>query len=383
MNKAILYLSIFICFTIVVESKAQTLIPVNKNVTEETQWLYNNLHKVQQEHILFGHHDTNSYGHTWKDERGRTDVEDVCGSHPAIYGHDFSSITTYGLSSSKLEKNANKLRILITEAYERGGVNTITWHFYNPAVENGKFYQDDELEPTIPRIIPGGDLHQRYRAILKQIAEFAHSCKGSSGELIPMIFRPFHEYDGEWFWWGVPHHGTKEQFKELWRFTYTYLTNELGVNNFIWAISPDCKFNTEAEFLSCYPGDEYVDMLAMDNYWDLRPDGGSKTDFVSKLAIVSKVAKEKGKLAALSETGRESIPEADWWTATLLKLLQEKPLNLSYVMVWRNAWDNPTHFYAPYPGQISEQDFIKFYKDTYTLFNDDIVNIYSSDFRIR
>ena len=354
----------------------------NRIVTKETMHLYKNLLEVQKQHILFGHHDANAYGHGWKNERGRTDVKDVCGSHPAVYGHDFSSITTYGLSEKQLKKNADQLRILITEAYEQGGVNTITWHFRNPAVENGSFYHDENIAPTLPRLLPNNDLHERYKQILQQIATFAQSCKGKEGELIPLIFRPYHEYDGNWFWWGTPHHATTEEFKSLWRFTHSYLTDTLGVSNFIYAISPDCKFNSEEEFLSCYPGDEYVDMIAMDNYWDLRPDGGSKANFVHKLSIVNKVAQERGKIAALSETGLEGIPEENWWTETLLRLLQEQPLQLAYVMVWRNAHDIPTHFYAPFPGQKSADDFVKFRNHNYMLFGDDIKNIYSKNFKI-
>ena len=354
----------------------------NDNATTETRHLYANLKTIQKSHILFGHHDCNSYGHTWNHERNRTDVNDVCGSHPAVYGHDFSSITTWGLTPEQLKENADYLRTLITEAYNRGGINTITWHFRNPAVEDGKFYYDKEIEPSIPRMLPGGELNDRYCTILGQIADFALSCKGNNGELIPMIFRPYHEYDGDWFWWGIPYYGSVDEFKQLWQFTHDYLSDTLKVNNFIWAISPDCKFDTEEEFLRCYPGDEYVDMVAMDNYWDLRPDGGTKDDFVKKIAIVSRVAHQKDKLAALSETGLEGIPEADWWTGTLLRLLQTEQVHLSYVMVWRNAHNIPTHFYAPFPGQPSAEDFIRFRNDPYTLFENDIKGIYSADFKI-
>lgn len=87
-----------------------------------------------------------------------------------------------------------------------------------------------------------------------------------------MIFRPYHEFDGDWFWWGRSH-CTIDEFKTLWRFTVAYLRDSLEVHNFIYAFSPDNKFNTESEFLERYPGDEWVDMVGMDNYGDFGRDG--------------------------------------------------------------------------------------------------------------
>ena len=85
---------------------------------------------------------------------------------------------------------------------------------------------------------------------------------------------------------------------------------------------------------------------------------------------------KNGKLAAFTETGLESIPNPAWWTETLLKALQSDKLQLCYVLVWRNDTKSPTHFYAPFPGQVSEADFIKFYNDPYTLFEKDLKDIY-------
>ncbi|MGK2862631.1 MAG: hypothetical protein ACSLE0_11905, partial [Chitinophagaceae bacterium] len=97
-----------------------------------------------------------------------------------------------------------------------------------------------------------------------------------------------------------------------------------------------------------------------------------------KLKIVSDYAQKAKKVAAFTETGLESIPDTDWWTESLLKTLRRGGLKLSYVLVWRNDIRSPTHYYAPYPGQASESDFLKFYNDPYTLFEKDLRNIYKS-----
>ncbi len=97
---------------------------------------------------------------------------------------------------------------------------------------------------------------------------------------------------------------------------------------------------------------------------------------IKKLKIVSDYALKAGKPAAFTETGLESIPEKNWWTETLLKSMKKEKLQLSYALVWRNDSKSATHYYAPFPGQVSEADFIKFYNDPYTLFEKDLRNIY-------
>ncbi|MEI9911119.1 MAG: glycosyl hydrolase [Bacteroidota bacterium] len=147
-------------------------------------------------------------------------------------------------------------------------------------------------------IIPGGSHHEKYKTILRTVADLANSIKGNDGKLVPVIFRPYHEFDGDWFWWGRAH-CTVDEFKSLWRFTVSFLRDSLGVHNFIYAFSPDNRFNTEAAFLERYPGDEWVDMVGMDNYGDFGRDGKYNLGAgIKKLKIVSDYAKKAGKLAA-------------------------------------------------------------------------------------
>jgi len=84
--------------------------------------------------------------------------------------------------------------------------------------------------------------------------------------------------------------------------------------------------------------------------------------------------KKRNKPIALTETGLEAIPIANWWTGVLLPIVDKYPI--SYVMVWRNARERENHYYAPYPGQKSAADFIKFYHSPKTLFCKDIPNLY-------
>ncbi len=347
---------------------------VDSKATRETKALFYNLKRLSKDHILFGHQHATEYGHGWAGDPDRSDVKSVTGSHPAVIGVDFAGFS--GRSPQAIQTAKNEVRKTVIDTYNRGGVSTISWHFSNPVSDGGFYWKDSVSIPAVKYIIPGGSAHSQYKEILKSIGEWANSTKGKRRKLVPMIFRPFHEFDGEWFWWGKPH-STREEFISLWRFTVSYLRDSLNVHHFIYAFSPDNLFATEAEFLERYPGDEWVDMIGMDNYGDMGRYGKYNIDTaIHKLKIVSDYAKKAGKLAAFTETGLESIPNLTWWTEVLLRMMKTPGVELSYVLVWRNDRTSPTHYYAPYPGHSSVPDFLKFYDDPYTLFEKDLPNLY-------
>jgi len=368
-------LSLFVLLSLLMFScsKTPTNHLIDKNATAETINLFNNLKETSKKHILFGHQHATEYGHGWKGDKNRSDVKSVVGSHPAVKGVDFYNVS--GISERKVQQAMYDLKKNVEDTYNRGGITTIAWHFNNPVSGGGFYWKDSISKPAVKYIIPSGEAHHEYKKILKRIGYWANNLKGADGKSVPVIFRPFHEFDGDWFWWGKPY-CSKDEFISLWQFTVSYLRDELGVHNFIYAFSPDNRFTTEEEFLERYPGDEWVDMVGMDNYADLGRDRYDLETAAKKLKIVSDYAKKKHKLAAFTETGLESIPNTTWWTDTLLKLLKTNDLELSYVLVWRNDENSPTHYYAPFPGQVSEEDFKAFYNDEFTLFENDLKKMY-------
>ena len=134
-------------------------------------------------------------------------------------------------------------------------------------------------------------------------------------------------------------------------------------------------------YLYAYPGDAYVDVLGIDNYmdagatWNRKPRTVRKQELITGLTMLSSLAVEKKKMAALTETGLEGVTESDWFTAMMLQPLSETPgMRIAYLMVWRNA--NTTHHYAPYPGHPSAEDFKAFYRHPFTLFEGDLKDMY-------
>jgi mannan endo-1,4-beta-mannosidase len=356
-----------------VETAVSDVKMVDDESTTETQALFRNLMTLSEKHTLFGHQHATEYGHGWMGDDNRSDVKSVTGSHPAVIGVDISGFS--GRSAEEMEQAKRSVRKTVVDTYNRGGVITISWHFSNPVSGGGFYWKDSVSLPAVKYIIPGGKAHEQYKEILKGIGEWANNTRGADGKLVPMIFRPFHEFDGGWFWWGKPH-CTREEFISLWQFTVSYLRDSLHVHNFIYAFSPDNRFNTEEDFLERYPGNEWVDMVGIDNYGDMGRDGYKLEAATRKLKIISDYAQKHGKLAAFTETGLESIPNNQWWTDVLLKVMKSDNMRLCYVLVWRNDRTSPTHYYAPFPGHNSVPDFMKFYNDPYTLFERDLPNMY-------
>lgn len=353
---------------------ALVLAQIDRHATKQTKALYRNLGKIAKKHTLFGHQHATEYGHGWVGDTDRSDVKSVTGSHPAVIGVDLMDLS--GRKPEAIESSLVALRQNIVDTYNRGGVTTVAWHFSNPASEGGFYWKDSVSAPAMSMIKEGGSHHQAYKDILKTVGRLANSVRGKDGTLAPLIFRPYHEFDGGWFWWGKPH-CSREDFIAVWRFTVSYLRDSLGVHNFLYAFSPDNKFTSEAEFLERYPGDDWVDMVGMDNYGDFGRNGQYNLDAgLQKLKIVSTYAQKSRKLAAFTETGLESIPNPTWWTETLLKTLKNDSLKLCYVLVWRNDSRSATHYYAPYPGHSSVPDFMRFYNDPFTLFERDLKRIY-------
>ncbi|MFI3240562.1 MAG: glycosyl hydrolase [Bacteroidales bacterium] len=372
MRREVIQLILAILF--VTSSYASPLIPVDSCATEQTVALYNNLHAIPTKGVLFGQQDATTMGHIWASvTNDRSDIKEMCGSHPAMIGADFSKLCSNDPSKVTQAKLALVNQIIAT--YNRGGITTICWHMTNP-MNDGSFYWKDSKKRAVDEMLPGGKVNKKYKKWLKNVADVMNLISGNEGEMIPIIFRPFHEFDGDWFWWGASHCST-EDFIALWRYTVTYLRDELGIHNLLYAFSPDCRFETAEELLARYPGDEYVDIIAFDEYHDFKPGKSYNPELAQKKSIIiSEVARERGKISAMSETGLEEVTDSTWYSQVLLPILKDERVTFSYVMVWRNSNYGKTHYYAPFKGHPAESDFIKFYDDNYTIFEDSIGNIY-------
>lgn len=343
---------------------------VDDRADKRVRALFLNLQQISKKGILFGHQDALAYGVHWKEEPGRSDVKDVCGAYPAVYGWDVSKLGKYAFNIDTVD--FERMKGWMVEAYKMGGVNTISWHMDNP-VSGGSSWDRTRAMHTL---LPGGENHEWYKNRLDLFAEYISDIK--TGFLffkhrVPVIFRPFHEMSGSWFWWGGEN-VSPEDYKAVWRFTVHYLRDEKKLHNLLYAYSPDIVDSEEA-YLKFYPGDDYVDILGLDDYHDVSSEERA-VSLTRRLRMLVQLAEDKGKVAAMTETGFESIPRDDWWTEVLLKYITADPVasRIAWVLVWRNARLN--HHYAPFPGHRSAANFVKFCEDPVMLLSNDLPKMY-------
>jgi hypothetical protein len=342
--------------------------PADTMLTKETRALWISLKNIQGKGILFGQQDATISGVDWKFSADSSDIRQLTGTYPAIYGYELGGI---GNDANMDSVPFALIRQRMIEAFNRGGVNTVTWHLNNP-VTGGNAW---DVTPAVAQILPDSSLAESYKDELKMLASFFHQLKNEKGVLIPVIFRPFHESNGNWFWWGKGR-CTPLEYAGLWQFTVHYLRDSLDVHNLLYAYSTDI-FDTKQQYLERYPGDLWVDILGCENYWDFQW-GSSISNGIAQLRMLVEMSSERKKLAALTECGFNGIPVKNWWTQFLLQSIKEDSIahNISYMMVWRNA--NMKQYYTPFPGQKSAPDFIAFEKDSFTLFERDLPDLYGN-----
>lgn len=340
--------------------------PYSLDRTLETRNLLKNLTAVARNGFLFGHQDATLYGIGWEGDSGRSDVHSVVGDYPAVIGFDLGKIES-GSDQNIDRVPFEKIRQEIIRQYNRGGMVTISWHADNP-LKGGDAW-DVETDGAVTSVLPGGEKHELFLGWLQSVADFFHSLKTDDGTKIPVLFRPWHEHTGSWFWWGKDH-CTVDEYKQLWSMTREFL-DARETDNLLYAYSPDAQGPGEI-YMERYPGDEFVDVFGLDCYHRDHEKGTEAYQHTLNtiLSFMTEEAGKRNKAIALTETGLETIPIPDWWTNILFPVLDQYPV--SYVLVWRNARERPDHYYAPYPGHLSEKDFTAFYHHPKTLFCRDI-----------
>jgi mannan endo-1,4-beta-mannosidase len=365
------------------QATEETLTPVrplvDANATPETVALYNRLDALLNKGIMLGHQDDLLYGNAgggWYNEPGRSDVKESTGKLPAVFGYEIGHVELgdkpYTLDSIFFDN----LKRSIYDVNKMGGISTISWHVNNPVTDGGSW--DCSGDGIVTSILPGGENHEKYQVWMGRLADFFLDLKDDNGKLIPVIFRAYHEHTGSWFWWGR-NHCTPEEYNKLYQMTVEYLRDTRNVHNVLYAFSPTA-IQTEAEYLERFPGYEYVDIIGFDCYANNEGDvyieekaaesiANYKHTMKTNLDIVVDLAAKAGKIPTISETGMEAFSNPRYFTELSDAI---KDYNVSYVLLWRNAYDRKGHYYAGYPGCPNEADFQAFVKQPRILTLDDI-----------
>ncbi len=355
---------------------------VDPAATNETVALFYHLKTISESHFVVGQQE--AFRAFYNDNAGESDIKKTTGSDPGLIGLDFMFITddnNNGEANNWFYQQEQNIIADAIEAYNRGMINHFTWHLREP-YEGDAFYTSEMTEfqkaNAFKSILPGGANHDYYKEKLQKVAEVVKSIKGSDGTLAPVIFRPFHEFDGDWFWWGAAY-ASPQDFKTVWRFTVEYLRDELEVHNILYAYAPDNSYASSSLYLQRYPGDEYVDILGMDNYGDLLPQDVSRIPIANeKLKIVSDLAEEKVKIAALTETGffagaGNPLP-ANFFSEKLYEVLTGDDVEIGFMMFWQNSANEYT---VPVPGVDGDEDFLEFVEMEEPMLLEDMQDFYT------
>ena len=339
------------------------------------QQLIERLDTLRQKGYMFGHQDDPMYGLTWAYDKDSSDVKNVCGDYPAVMGFELGGIEM-GDEKSLDSVPFTRITEEVVNHYKRGGIVTLSWHPRNPltTIEGGgnagqKFPEGTAWDITdstvVKNVLEGGEKHELFQGWMQRMSDFLATLKTEDGQKVPIIFRPWHENTGSWFWWGEKL-CTADEYKALWNMLQDKLKAD-GFDNLVWAYSPGMAADlTEEKFMERYPGNDRIDLIGVDGYqW------GSKEDFMAQLdqnlGMITRFCEKNGKIAALTETGLKNLTDPTWWTSSLKPVVEKYPI--SYLLVWRN---DKNEWFGPSPIKPDKDSFMEFYNDGNTLFLKDI-----------
>jgi mannan endo-1,4-beta-mannosidase len=399
--------------------------------------------------VMFGQQRLNLSGvgregqRPWSDASYGTepDAQQLVGDQPAVLGMD-----VWDFAMKNPTWNQSSYAKAARDFYRSGsgGMITFEWHMrgcdvqdvYDSEGRRGvpgdgfhvKDWNGDSNRSCLCRIVNEepwiNGLSWKDWLFTQKLDRFASKLQMEGLDQMPIIFRPFHEMNGSWFWWGAKswdcekHLGRSqvvsgpEAYKKLFRLTVDYLRHQRGLKNMLVAFSPDrlCKHEGHScdpdramrdtvtdqelynDFMNIYPGSQYVDILGLDLYYSVNrgefwetPEYQSRI-FARYLKTISLIADHEGKVAALTETGNYNLhnevsQSSEWFTQHLLPLVSaDKDIKLAYAMTWENRSLGMTQYYIPYLGHAGYDDFKKFASDGRTMMLKDVGGLYSPNF---
>jgi mannan endo-1,4-beta-mannosidase len=263
--------------------------PVNPDATKEARQLLEFLYSIQGKYTLTGQHNFIS-----GPARYDSVVLAMTGKRPVVWGSDFSFNATgdnqrefhhcgpmnlntpwgelreNGLTTAQHRQNlVDEIKVRHAE----GRIITLMWHCCWPT------FGDDCNGDTIWTWADGLPSDETWAELTtegtalndawkRQVDAIVPYLKQLQEAKIPVLWRPYHEMNGVWFWWcNKP---GDEGFRKLWIMMYERFTYEHGLDNLLWVWNTNAPRDIPGDeafpYADFYPGSEYVDVLAADVY---------------------------------------------------------------------------------------------------------------------
>jgi mannan endo-1,4-beta-mannosidase len=242
-----------------------------------------------------------------------TEISEKTGHWPAIIGVDYADFRNGGLETKRPNKTA-------IDYWKKGGLVTVSAHLYNPKGTNGGGLRDRSVD-LASLLAPDGETHRRW---MHELDLLAGGLKELDDAGVVVLWRPFHEMNGNWFWWGAK---DPETFIKLWRQMFDYFTQTKGLNNLIWVYGP----NQDKDAAVYYAGDQYVDLAGLDAYTDFVDQG-----HIKGYAALAALPKPFG----FTEFGPHaaSNPPGDYDYTRLLAGIRSDFPKTCFFMCWNAKW---------------------------------------------
>lgn len=309
---------------------------VNKNASENAKKLLNFLSDISGKKIITGQH-------TQTNEMEEISyIKEVTGKTPKLYGFEllgYSPNINYEDASfeclKEVEENKGTLDTALSLALKEDIILTFSFHWYSPIYGHDKSFYQKNTEFDASRILVEGSAERK--AFYHDMEVIGEHLKRFKEADIPILWRPFHESDGDWFWWGFK---GMEVARELYKLMFDYYVNELKLNNLLWVWN--CRYKQG------YPGDEYVDVISVDIYNKFNIPTDYKSDY-------HKLIKEttQNKVSALAEVGY--IPDID--------KLKTSHVPWAYYMCWSKEFCIGEQY-------NKKKDLKRMYESDYSITND-------------
>lgn len=237
--------------------KSENRVPTaNPGASREARDVLRLLYDLSGSHTLSGQHN-----YLEAPAKHTRRVRALTGQYPAVVGFELGVILNH--RDREVRRYRNSVVEEAIRAHEAGSLVTITYHAAMPGecgcwehVRNGGI--PEELFAEI--ITEGTWLHEQW---LADIDEVAHYLKKLRDARVPVLWRPWHEMNGRWFWWGG-----QPEFAKLWELMFDRYTHHHGLDNLLWVWSPSAPNAYAEPFEPYYVGNLLVDVLAVDVYYN-------------------------------------------------------------------------------------------------------------------
>lgn len=280
--------------------------PTNRQATPGARRLFHDLDSLKGKGILTGQH-TQTVKMEEIDE-----IRKITGKEPALRGFEllaYSPNIRYETGDEACRTEIDENKDTLTQALlfgRSGGIVTLTWHWFSPVGGQDKSFYSCNTDFDPEKILEEGTPERE--AFYRDMDVIAGHLMPFLKEDIPVLWRPFHESEGTWFWWGRK--GPAVAAK-LFRMQYAYFVEQYHLNNLLWVWNCPLKEG--------YPGDDVVDILSCDLY----EEKGTKTDYAGAYEKLLAVMGEE-KPVALAEVG--ILPD--------MEMLEKSRVPWRYYMTW-------------------------------------------------